>query len=1834
MFKMTPRPLDVELNSGFSWPKYPLDEVSPDLSRVPTYDDDEVAEESRGQSGMAEAFKMFSDPDAASDSFVLELSEGLRGFLTPQAIDAVATAMAQLQPQSPDEILDYIQREVVTELKKLLTKPKLNMPTMIAELCVWIPQIKIALVNESPEMRAGGPAFHDSVYINASHLVFAGREKTLAQPAPDLHHRNYREKDTKILSGHLSIRHLKLGLEDLTQPAYHVHAPVPAFNVIIEDILCWGSTADYSTASIQASLFRIGVQSTEALFAYDACTRLLSIGEPILAKLSAISETGEARVQHLVFSLADAGERLQITHDPATLTRPSYVLRSSPEHVRLNDSWKICTRLRHVWQCLRKETRAEWTLNSRANIAFTPAGSLEVFIGILERWRGWEMGTLAESVIVKQIFGGRQGTTTSDGVARGFLNARVAVDGFVVLIDPGVAQQEFKVEQLQAYVASGGGAEQGSQISVVGSPGEAVDLVVQVNTKAVMFGVKWEALQLFESLSKGLRERQQRQPANSLNKAAVATANKPNSSGVQIVFSTDQSTIAIDTVNLRLVSTSQNFKTSVILSQKDVEFQKSKLGSIASVFINADNCSTELFSGKKSLGNITNAFPSLCGYFDEHSFAETKIQIFKIALDCETFHFDVREQVLGLLEVAEFVVNDEVAQVYRMVQKLERLQIDHPELSTAVSARRAVQMINCTLTVENFTLSVALLPSLAYFIRGEGVHFSVKPGAGDAEEMVIRCDVEHHEHEVRTIKGSEKRSISMLKMPPVSINVCYLQTDTETLVEGSVDVQTIMLEASSIQSLLNALNKPEISKLVENVREESQLVTSRIDEVFEVYEDNKAPLRSPKRQLVYHGFVRVAGLKVQTSAPSANLEVMLGIMELRITNKPHKNMPVLAVPEIRLEFGKAAIELTRLGDDNTKELCGYFELHASLYAGSHSTEQGTMRTFDIKSHSLIIGLYASTASTVVDVIGHLQDKLRDLDLSREVKYLKGLRKPRRISKRTGSSMSGQASSPLYNTAIAVNLEGIKCSWIVGDAPVPISNQYPRHDLVLSFKRIHFETMTRTDSTAELIIEEFLLQLVDPGLNPPVKRAENSALLPKVVFNVAYRINDSERRLAFQAKGEVLDLWTTSSCVLVASAVESSISTAVQMFRDASESWSSTLTENGIERKSMFGSKRLASVLIDGDFEGAVVHLSETKKAQEMPKTQQTRYEKFAQREPAKNPNTVLKSPGLAFKIEYLDPAEGDPSLNAEVKVSASNNTLHSSVVPLIREITTNIQQVMEQEPERDVVEKIEKTVKAGGSMAEAVSHPADILGRCRLNIGFQICKQEFTLSLQPLHMVAASASFEEIYVTVNTCEEPETGRFYAVSGTVSRMRASLQHIYSQKSAGHVEIEKVVVSLMNSKHVVGSQGLSCILNFSPIKARVNGKQMSDFLLFKALWTPDPTEERKPPAVTSEGPSPLLVERYQQVASTKAFPSNTMMVISEVDLQVDLGQSIGKTSLSISNLWVSSQKTSDWEQTLCMGFDSIRVESKGVIGGFINLKNMKLRSSINWDSKEDSNISTPLVEASIGFQQLESHMFFDYEPFLLADIIGFAFVMNNQPEKFPGSKNGDRLVAHLDGEKIQIFVTTKSASCGLAVFQRFQKLAQETQATYELALHEALRSKARWQGLPEDTLLSPETPKAVARKNKLPQPEDKGRILSLHTDVVVHLREIHIGSFPNKFENDKVFKVEARDARAGFEAEREGGKIRSKLEMTLGHLSVALSDIRRRNWIGKETIELDMVLAAATGAKGGIILKVPQVTASMDTWHVPGTTAVDYIFKSAFEGQVDVGWDFGRVTYIKE
>ena len=585
-------------------------------------------------------------------------------------------------------------------------------------------------------------------------------------------------------------------------------------------------------------------------------------------------------------------------------------------------------------------------------------------------------------------------------------------------------------------------------------------------------------------------------------------------------------------------------------------------------------------------------------------------------------------------------------------------------------------------------------------------------------------------------------------------------------------------------------------------------------------------------------------------------------------------------------------------------------------------------------------------------------------------------------------------------------------------------------------------------------------------------------------------------------------------------------------------------------------------------------------------------------------------------------------------MDASSNTLYPTVVPLVMEISTSIKDVVgeaDQPKEEPRARRESKLAQSSFLDDDRLKNtdPIAIFGNVSLNLGLRICRQEFSLSCQPIARVAATACFEDIYITVNTVKSEQYGKFFSVSAAVSRLHASVQHVYSRESTAGFNVDSIVLALMNSKHVSNTNGISGILKVSPTKLHINAKQSQDFLLFREIWVPREIRHSNPiPETTpSTEPQAFIVQRYQQVAAAGAFPWNASISIEELDVQLDLGQSLGKSAFQISRFWMSSRKSSDWEQNLFLGFDKISVHGTGRVSGYVELHDFKVRTSIQWPLVEDAHNQTPLVQASIGLERLQAKLGFDYQPFLVAYITDFEFLMYNVRDATRSAR--DRLMGTLDANQVQVFLTTTSASQAIALHQAVQRLIQEKQTAYESSLRDIEKYLRR------NSSLNPFAPQAVTpRRQSKSNLESTATSLKLQTDVVLNLKTVSLGAFPSTFSDNQVFKLEALDASARFAVVLEEDKIHSTLGMVLGQLRIALSGVTRTSapkTLGDVLVQ--DVVNAAKDSRGGTILKVPRLVATMQTWQNPHSTAIDYIFKSSFQGKVDVGWNYSRISYIR-
>ncbi|KFY37478.1 hypothetical protein V494_04731 [Pseudogymnoascus sp. VKM F-4513 (FW-928)] len=1817
----------VIFSSPFISPYFPLDEIEPDMGNLPELGEHDLDQAPTPGAEMKPADKIFDD-NTEYTSFIVEFKQGIRAVSNPQAIKAVTRFLEVLQPTSAEDIIDSVQIESMNDI--FAAKKKIVVAGKNTDVNIVLPIIRLRFANTAVSeyhQRSDQPL--DQYDFSARGMSVIGRQRSAAKGNVD------RSKPSEASAVRVRVLSAEVSAKERSHGRADAQA---AINGRVEDISFWMASDKTVSGHLDIKAVDVEMASSKVKYLASLLHRTTQMATEAGDGFASLARWQTNRIRHSVFLLSTQGQR---TSDPLFMTRPSYVLRSAADHLRTTDSWKLITRLRHVYSTLgyNERQRIEILLSERDSASYPEDIREQVQAGF-EKWRSWDLENLTECVLMTKVFGSLIRDDTAPPEIQKPTQFRAAITRTSFVLDPGPKQNEIALITLAANVSMN---QVNADDASDQAPIQDSCTIVQIYCMDSSITLNWELCELIEVTTKLYNETQAApapgQSAPAVRPPITTQINKPKQS-LHLIFASDNGSVTLDTINIRARSLSTGLKVSLLVADGLCDGR-----SIVTALVTADAATSKFRSHHQDLAIHQFLAPTLNVSRESRVVGKIKENAWKVAGNSQELSFVVKQDVVALLQVLDHIVGDEVHQISQILRSLPKKPVQRP-VKSRVPSTAAINKINIALFLDEYHISIPLLNSVRYDISGVVARASL--AARQGVEFVFDFDIKENSHDIRTEATGKSQTISVLQLPPTNGRVIAQISEDEHKFSVFVSVEPIFLDAAKIQNVVAALNRPEMTNMMDEAREGFRTLTSHIPEGIdpgkvpakqEVAKDTPSPF-------IYDAHLSMAGLGVFTDAPNGNyndnkarLTFNLGIVQVEAHNRLAMVGPALQFPELQLNLRRVVADLASISNTGKGKSCGNFAFAAKFTAGSKKTEDGgQVRSYHLTSDSLEINLFADTASTIVNVVGHLQTKIKELELPRDVNYFQRFRNPRiTVEEDVGTPESTAASLNLFDAMFSLELSNLQVSWIV-TAPY-LDQAEGREDLVLSLQRISLST--RKKKSARLSIENLMLQMVPPD---QVKnaRSQNSALLPEVVFNIGLVSTATATRLAFQAAGKSLDLRLTSHFITPGSNIQKSIASAVEKARSASASWMTSPASDkpsDTAKNIFFGKKNMESLLVDADFAGAVVHLQGMKtsdsaisslpdKRSRVP--QGGRYGQFAQDEATSS--TMLRSPGLAIKVEYKDNGTDDPSLNAEVKVNASKNILYPQVVPLIMEISSNVQAVMSNNNEpKGASDKKPPPQKPMGAADDNILtvDPSAVLGRTRLNLGIRICAQEFGLSCQPIARVAATARLDDIYITMNTVRSVDHGHFFALSASINHLQASVQHVYSRESTGSFDVDSIVLSMMNSKHVSGTSGLSAILKVSPMRVLVNAKQIQDFLLFRDIWMPTDLDRGPAPAPvpqqerTSQAQT-YLVQRYQQVAATAAFPWNATISIEELDVQLDLGQAIGKSTFVISGFWVSSKKSSDWEQNLCLGFEKVGIDSTGRMSGFTSLQNFRIRTSIQWPEREKALNQTPLVQGAMSFSHFRLKVAFDYQAFLVADITSIQLMLHNV--RNGPSAAGDRLVSMLDGDSVQIFCTTTSASQALALYQALEKLMQEKKSNYESSLKEIERFIRRRPSTFPVAEIAEATPPPQEELTKAP--------ITLHTDVVVTLKEVNMGAYPSTFFDAQIFKIEALNAEFRFAVTVPAGIVHSRLGLTLGQLRIGLAGVKSPGQ-PKSTGELSVeeVVSSATGSRGGTILKVPRVEATMETWQSAGSNQIDYIFKSSFEGKVEVGWNYSRISYIR-
>lgn len=1809
----------LAFTSPYKKPYFPLLAVQPDVNEVPTLLTHSLTDAFVTDSNVSSIpMPHISDQGTERSSFMLDLVQGVQAFCTPKALLAVNQLFSGFQTSDTVALLDTLQLDATADV--LSAEAKSTEGPLISDIRISVPWVGARFVstdNSGPNITMRNERYN-VILENLAVTVRSSQKSSSIMPSSPASQSSFH-----IILDRVSCSAMEARSNNAEDQAI--------ISLTIRHSVAWMWHGITSAAGLQFQTLEVESASRKVDSISSLVQQTLIMSEDFAQRFRNIEKERKSRLRILVLLLTVEGRDVP---DPPFLTRASYVLRSASHHLRTSDSWKIMSRLRYIHRCLPAHSRDKIHAQCVHKLAFCPEDAGSQVIASFDNWRAWDLAHVRSSLLISRVFDHTLPSPARDLQKSVATKVTLRAGTIRILVEPGPSQNNVAIEELSIGVAlHEPNIPQGFSSTLQPSP--STGTTIQMHSAKIAVHLHWAFLELIEEVIENIQSMQ------SQSSSLEATSQLPlQDSCLHFAMSSDVSTLTLDTRNLKITLLCQGLRISIVSLQggDDSKF------SLLSVLVDADAATSEIHRQSTNLALHKLRRPRVFGS-KKSKVDKTLERPWKIVGSSGDVSLLVLANPLELVEAADSVLEYEVAHI---VQWMKSIRLASPLIQTPVAHQNPTSLLEAhvALSLDSYLISLSVLPSLTYQIRGEAGHISFRSALCGSYDSLINIDFKEHSHIFKSSVNNASDELSALHMPPINVRLGINLDPSEKSVVFNALVESIVFDASAVHAILATVNQPEMANLRENVWEGASSVQDRYKQVFSISKPRNEALSS--EPILYNAYVTLLSLVVQANtsdafskAPGAQLQVKMDRIQLNTTNRASDPRAVMLFPELEVQLKGIQLKLLR-SDHNEVCACGDVTVEAVMRSTSKLNDQGeVVRAYQIQSSSLEINLYADTASVAVAILANLQGTLKTVDLSQEVQTLRRLgyarlrRNAANLDTVRKDERHGNAErAALFGSMYSLEMAKTCVVWKIGSS-IPISPGREPEDLILSFAKIDFST--KKDNAARLLIQDFQLQMV-PHSKPLTIRSQNSALLPEVVFNVAYVSTRQDRRLAFQAAGKSLDLRLTSHFILPASDLRRSIALSIQQVRVATSDWNASATTGAGQGKALLSDKKLASLLVDADFAGAVVfvqgrsladaHTLALNVLRGVRPPQHGRYNQFTP-DNSNNSSTTLRAPGIAFKVEYRNGGSDDQSLNAEMKIDASSNILYPTVVPLIMEISSSIKDVVGDSGEREQVTKpaLPQSRFLGDERLRG-ANPVAVFGKCKLNLGLRICRQEFSLSCQPIARVAATARFEDIYVTVNTVQSNDHGRFFTVSAFFTRLHASVQHVYSRESTGNFEVDSIVVSLMNSKHVSTANGISTILNISPMKAQVNAKQAQDFLLFREIWVPPEIRRSSSPAAplpASESQA-FIVQRYQHIAATGAFPWNATVSIAELDVQLDLGQSLGKSAFVVTSFWISSKKTSEWEQNLCLGFNKMAINSTGRISGFVELQKLKVRTSIQWPIVEKAHNQTPLIQASLAFDDLRVKASFDYQTFLIADITMFEFLMYNVRDL--QNVGRDRLVGILDGDKVRVFCTTTSASQAIALYQAFQKLYQEKIIAYETSLRDIEKFLRR------KSSINPLAMRAAVKTQEETSAETYRPPLRLQTNVVITLKSVSIGAFPSTFVDSQILKVEALDASARFAVVLEHEKIHSTLSMTLGQLRVALASVTRARTTKTlgETSMADLV-TSATNSRGGTILKVPKLIASMETWQNHESTRIEYIFKSSFQGKVDVGWNYSRISYIR-
>ncbi|KAK9449545.1 uncharacterized protein V1518DRAFT_416292 [Limtongia smithiae] len=1794
--------------------------------------------------------------ETAKDSYVVELRGGVEGVLTAAGLENIVDIIDALSRPSMKYMLDRLQISIIERLEANLTSVDKVLSARIIIPGLHIRYGEINNVLQGCTMSPPNIEMHDHIELEVKAVVFSVRIADKSEVVvPDQPVRR-----NPIIRKHS----LCFNLYQMSLSLVHCDSNSPKGNsrplkLQIERIEAWNRQSPMNIMSIKIRSIGLFAQSRDMVYIANYIFDIMKPLVPLSEKVADISARMDNRMKNLVYLIAVTSSAYEIAHDPAFLTRPAYVLRSSNMHIRANDSWKLMARLRHILRSLPEDIVDGINRDLAAENLVPPADAKQRVIKVLLDWRNWEMIDIKSSYVFAHVFDGDQKVIVPQSPMADVLldveTINVSIshnsehDDYLQLLFLTFNVSSKEVDTQQALpesmsVTSLTRRVQSNMLEMSGKSKRVKKIItVTAGCEEVQVTNNWSSILIYQDVASVFEKRRAAKPPASSTELAVVDTVTTNAGTIASTSDIEcHAVVTLRSCKSRLYSKNFTLQTSGHSIEYSVVVNISQDAGLVPSSVLLRTTAFELdmldpFTSESRIMTLGVMRSDVCvSVFNLPS--PTNVQSF---IRVNEVSFDVADDFIALSRIISNIVDDEVRQIIDILPTPEAKQamgeVADADAST-LNRHSPLDILGLSIDLRNYNIRLNMLPSLKFRMTGSAVQVLLTPVKNSTRSVAFEAGAQVYEFRQR--KKARESMITETTLPKLTalVRVARDQAKQQQTVTMRVNMGTVNFDASSFPTLASVLSG-DVTKAELHQAQKKWNGTMQFLKLFSANEKLTPQRDVPplaQYQTIFNLSVFIRGIVLQAAA--ANSQIVMSIDNIKIkSNSPtharesNDLYTSVALPKIEILVRSKRFKTGQMRVLDT-------DLMVSVRTAQNSADQSSAPkaiAISCQGCHLVLSPYSSTL--MVEILSQFEEKLTNMEFSEELSLFKSMLTEGVPAQPAPEELSeAQMWNNLFSVLIGFQFKNGSLCWVSD-----VLDDNDANDRRGFYTEIRSESFRLTSKGRGLITMQIKQCELVAGdmitmtnsqrdLNMP---RESSAVIPMIALNVSLNKDGATNALGVNMKSSGLKVAIIPTIVRTGQSIESSVTTTVQSVVGKIENYKRRVAAHAEKSASSSGQSSdtssdataivpmatstqpfFSAFDISSAFAGTTVELygrTNNKYTEEPLAT--PGQPSLKQSALPKGPVGTLRVPGVWMRAKYTY-VNHKQTLHSEIFVEASSNTIFPRVMPIIDEMAHYLKENM-REP-KQAEHPLEHAV---APTKMQVSPATKLPGNLDMNIGVMVGPQEFSLSCEPIAKVAAMATFSQLYVSVNTFHKPSIPRYFAVSVQLLNLRASLQHVFSRESSAWISVRDLTLVSIASEKITRQTGLSFAGKVEDVDLYLNLKESHDLLLFQDIWSPGLDMDAQHTTKSADEQAELLVQRYHRVTSTNAFPWKADIELLNMTGNIDLGQSLGKVTFFLDKFWLASRKTSDWEQNLTFGICHFSADSKGRLGGQFTVEDVRARSAIRWQETDENDVvGAPLIQLAAGIEKIHTKLYFDDRLFLIAIGSHIHLTMFNQRGS---GQEADRLVCIADCNAVKLYLTVLAQSNILTILTTIKRMDQERALSYQAVLRDSERFNVH-------------SPPPVAQELEPRRVESESKPVSLRTSLDVRIKMLVVNVFPTTLADTDVLKVEALNMSVKFGIDSMSGKVQSHLELMLGQFLVALSTMRRVH-NDLSLVEVDEFAQSASEAKGGTIMRIPAVSVSMTTWQaVQHMTTVEFIFNSVFEGRVDVGWNIGAINFIRE